>query len=253
MPNFRKVFEQGSFKNKSEVPYEKLNTPFKKDTYKKGALDEEKNREEEFAQEADQKYYNEIIEELRSKKKGGVDIHLSQINITELGKTEHGKEALELYKLHSQDKLEEEIIRGFLASVQSSSNEYNFGAMLLNWSIDKTERKKAEEKELLKEKARQKLTELKRKNPHIVAYIKNIDIDLLNRLDLKVISNIDQINIDQINLGDYKNNLKEYFVNKTKGKPDQEWIIENDPRFKCYCALRGILNLEPGSPEEFIK
>lgn len=249
MPDFRKTFELGNFENKPEVPYEELNTPFKKETYKMGSLNEEKNREEKLTQKSEQKYYDEIIEELRSKKRGDVDIHLSQIKIAELGKTELGKKALQLYGLHSQDSLEEKAIRSFLADTKSGSNEYNFGAMLLNWSIDKTERKKAEEKELLKEKARQKLTELKRKNPHIVAYIKNIDIDLLNRLDLGVISNI-----DQISLGDYKNNLKEYFGNKTKGKSEQWFtIIKNDPRFKCYCALKGILDLGHCSPEEFIK
>jgi len=249
MSGFRKTFELGKFEDRPKVPYEKLNTPFKKETYEKGSLNEEKNREENPEQELDQKYYDAIIEELRSKKKGGADIHLSQISIAELGKTELGKKALRLYKLHSQDKLEEKAIRGLLADAEPGSNEYNFGAMLLNWSLDRTEVKKAEEKERLKEEARKKLEELKGKNPHIVAYVDNINISLLGGLDLKAIKNIEHINV-----GDYKDNLKEYFGNKTKGKEGQEiTIIEEDPRFKFYCSLRGILNLGPGSPEEFIK
>lgn len=247
MSEFKNIFEHKKVEDGLKKPYEELKTPFKKETYEKGSLDEEKNREEEPIQKSEQEYYDTIIEELRSKKRGGADIHLSQIKIADLN-----KEALDLYKLHSQDKLEEKTIRSFLAKVEPGSNEYNLGAMLLNWSFDKVERKRTEEKEKFKEEARQKLDELKRKNPHIVAHIDNIDLTLLTSLDLKAISNIDQA--DPADLGEYKNRLREYFGNKTKGKPDQELIIiENDPRFKCYCALKGILELGSCSPEEFIK
>ncbi len=246
MPEFKKVFEQGDFEKKPPVPYEELKTPFKKETYQKGALDEQgrEDKEDVIDSAIKQEYYDKIIEELRSKKRGGADFHFSQISIGELSKN---REALDLYKLHTEDQLEEEKIRRFLAKVPAGSNEYNFGAMLLTWSLDRTEEKRVREKELLKKEAEQKLIELKTAKPHIAAYVDNINLDLLKRLDLKVIKDLNEQSFI-----DYEKNLREYFKNKTEGKKEIKREVEKDPRYQWYCMLREVLDLGPGRPDIFI-
>lgn len=240
MPNFRKTFELGDFKNRSEVPFEELNTPFKKETYKKGPLDKEKNREDDPMQELSQKDYDEIIELLRSKKRGGADIHLSQINIAKLGETELGKEALRLFKLHIEDKLGEEEIRGLLADAKEGSNEYNFGAMLLNWSLDKTEIKKAAEREMLKREAEEKM----KNDPHISAKIEGIDLFFLRKPEWEVTTG-------KRSFESYEEKLLAYLKSqKEEGRAIES--LKTDPRFQYYCVMQKVINNKSITPENFL-
>ncbi len=101
---------------------------------------------------------------------------------------------------------------------------------------------------VIKKEAEEKLNKLKNKKPHIAVCIEGIDINSLRRYDYKMIKDL-----DRVNFGNYENNLREYFRNKTRGKEKDLTIIENDSRFKCYCVLKEALNLGTCRPEEFIK
>lgn len=242
------IFERqiGDYKEKIKKFPKELPTPFGQNfsRFEEGKKEQKEPSDYNIERKEDKGYFNILRAELKGIRSGGVDRHLGYFNVDALS-----NRAIDFYREFKKNKLDEKELNEYISQFPTGDDEYNFIALLRTWILDKKQIDTEKEKKLLKEKARQKLIELKRKYPHVIAYVDNIDLDLLKRLDLKVISNI-----DQINLGDYKNSLKEYFGTKIEGKPDQELIIiKNDPRFKCYCALRGILNLEPGSPEEFIK
>lgn len=190
----------------------------------------------------EQDYYSMLRRELKQKREGGTDIHFSDIDIDELS-----PKALELYRKYKRGKINSEEIKKFSAETATASSDYSFAAMLLNWQIDKAELERAKEKELLKKEAKQKLIDLKNVKPHIVAYVDNINLDLLKRLDLKAIKDLDEQSFIS-----YEKNLREYFKNKTEGKKEIKKEVEEDPRYQWYCMLREILDLGPSRPDIFI-
>jgi hypothetical protein len=247
MPTFEQKI--GDYGEKIKKLPKEVHTPFGYDfdRFEKGKKGNESN-DQPYSYNIERKeergYFNTLKTELETMQGGGGDRHLGYFDVGKLS-----DKALDFYREFKKNKLDEKELDEYISMFPPGDNEYNFIAFLRTWILDKKQLNAEKEKEKLKEEARRKLEELKKNNPHVVAHIDNINLDSLRRLDLKVISNI-----DQINLGDYRNNLKEYFGNKTKGKQEQELkIIKDDPRFDFYCSLKGILNLEPGKPEEFIK
>jgi hypothetical protein len=252
MSRIERTFEHkvGDYKKNLKVPIEETKTPFGKgvEGYDKNIKPTDKI-EEHYGQfgerEKDEKYEN-IRKRIREMKRGDVDMHLGKIDEDELP-----LEALDLFDKHEHKKLHEDEVTLFTSKYEIGSNEQVFGALLRTWILDKKSIDAEKEKGRLKEEARQKLDELRRKNeqnPHVVSHVDNINISSLRWLDLKTVNNI-----EHVNMGAYKNNLKEYFGNRIMGKQGREvTIIEEDPRFRFYCSLKGILNLGPGSPDEFL-
>jgi len=214
--------------------------------YEKGKQIPEKNKFSEYEKERgeDAGHFNYLREKLRKMKEGGSDRHFGQIDVEGLS-----DEAINFYRLFEKGNLDENKLDEYTSKLSPGDNEYNFAALLRNWILERKDLNAEKEKEALKMEAENKLMELKKKKPHIAARLNNIDLNLLRRLDFKMIANLDGENFN-----DYENNLKEYFKNKTQKKPDEALtIIKNDPRFKCYAALKEALDLGPGSPEKFIK
>lgn len=246
MSEFKNIFEHKNIEAGLKKPYEELKTPFKKETYSKGLPLDKSIEEEKIKSPAEKNEqlnsYEKLREDLRSRKKGGGDVHFSQLKIANLSEG-----ALDLYQKYQDNSLAKREIIEFEKKATIDSDDYNFAAMLLNWRIDKAELERAKEKELLKKEAEKKLDELKTIKPHIAAYIDNINLDLLKRLDLKVIKDL-----DEQSFMNYEKNLREYFRNKTEGKEEIKKEVEKDPRYQWYCMLREILNLGPGRPDIFI-
>lgn len=223
-------------------------TPFGSgfERYEKGKQFPEKNKFAEYEKERgeDAGHFNYLREKLRKMKEGGSDIHFGQIDVDGLS-----DEAVNFYRLFEKSNLNEKQLDEYTSQFSPGDNEYNFAALLRNWILERKNLDVEKEKTLLKKEAEKKLGELKNKKPHIAASIDNIDLNLLRRLDFKIIADLDAGKFN-----DYENNLREYFRNKTQKNPDERLtVIENDPRFKCYCALKEALDLGPCSPEEFIK
>jgi len=252
MSGFRKTFEHevGDYKKSLGVPIEETKTPFGKGVEGYGKdikpIDELEEKYGQFSEREKDERYENIRKRIREKKRGDVDIHLSKIDEDGLP-----LEALDLFEKYEHKKLHEDEVMLFTSKYEIGSEEQVFGALLRTWILDKKSMDVEKEKARLKEEAKQKLGYLRAKNkenPHIMAHVDNINISSLRWLDLNTLKNIEHINV-----GDYRDNLKEYFGNRTRGKQGREFaIIEEDPRFRFYCSLKGILNLGPGSPEEFI-
>lgn len=240
MPNFEKNF------------LEKTTTPFRKDTYdstKKNVPPKYKIGKYEDLNAERREDRDSCGIDLRKMKEGGIDFHFSQIDVDSLS-----AKSLDLYRKFKKNKLEKDELDKFTSKFLPGDNEYNFAALLRTWLLEKKGQSVEREKETLKEEAKQKLLELKNKKPYIAAHLDDIDLDLLRRLDFKIIKNLNQQNFE-----DYEKNLREYFINKVESNREEKSkeikisIIKNDPRFRCYCALREMLDLEPCNPDAFIK
>lgn len=235
--------------------FEKIITPFRKDTYEpkskdaSSRYDAEKYEELNIERKEEKDFYAGIRTELREMKKSGVDFHFSQIDPDKLS-----NEALDFFRKYKRNDLKEEEVDKFTSKFVPGDNEYNFMALVRTWLLEKKGIAVGKEKEMLKNEALKKITELKKKKPCIAAYLDSIDLAALRRLDYKIVEDL-----NPENFGDYESNLREYFSNKIKGKNNADLvetkltIIENDSRFKYYCALREALDLGPCNPETFIQ
>jgi hypothetical protein len=123
-----------------------------------------------------------------------------------------------------------------------------------NLEIEENLKKKETEREQLKKEFKNRLSEIEKNKPHVVAAIKALDLDIFRKPDYEAI-----INLDERNLGDYKKGLKKYFDLKTDSTAEKRTLqqkanmIINDPRFRYYCALRELLSLEGlCTPEIFL-
>src|SRR4030065_2923679 len=109
--------------------FEKIVTPFKKETYLKG-LPLDRNIEEEKIESPIEKNkqpdnYEKLRENLKSRKKGGGDVHFSQLKIANLSEG-----ALDLYQKYQNDSLAAREIRECEKKATIDSDDYNFAAML---------------------------------------------------------------------------------------------------------------------------
>jgi hypothetical protein len=236
MENFEKFLKS----KPSEIP-----KPFIKEEPKSLEKEILKKNEEEFVAEPERKeekgYYDALREELRSMKEGGVDSHFSDIDVDNMS-----LETLELYRKHKKEKLSEEEIKKFDDKFERGSADYNFIAMIRNWTIDRIEKDRQKEKELLKDKAAKKFNDLRKNNPHIAARIDGIKWDDLGRADYKVL-----IDLNEQNLKSYEDQLKSYFSNKLRGEKEIIKALEKDPKYRYYGMLRDIMQKGPPNPDIF--
>jgi hypothetical protein len=122
-----------------------------------------------------------------------------------------------------------------------------------NLEIEGYEKKKETERQLLRKEFMLKLEELEKSQPHIAAEIKGIDPDIFRKPDYQVV-----LNLSENSLSDYENGLKKYFNIKLGGKCEENpveskvQIVEKDPRFRYYCALKQLVNPGPCEPHIFI-
>ncbi len=110
-----------------------------------------------------------------------------------------------------------------------------------------------EEREELINNAKRKFDRLSKAKPHIAAYIEGINWASLWNSDFRVVDNLNEPEI--LN---HEKKLKSYFSEKFKDIQGENLIdkkrliIENDPRFKCYCAAKEALELGPCHPDIFM-
>lgn len=214
--------------------------------YEKGKVASKKEIADKYDKERgeDAGHFNYLKGKLRKMQAGGADIHFGQINVDALS-----DKAIDFYRRFEQGKLNEQELDEFISLYSPGDNEYNFAALLRNWALERKSIEIEKEKERLKKQAGKKLEEFKKKNPHVAAYVDDKIFNSLRRYDYKA-----TIDLNQNNFRDYESNLREYFKNMTRGKKEDPLvIIENDPRFKYYRALKEALDLGSGNPEEFIK
>jgi hypothetical protein len=177
------------------------------------------------------------------------------------------KEYLERKKEKKLTKyIKEEISDQDLATLQKDSERLSpadnfrlsFRAMIdhyaRNLEIEELEKKKQTERQILKENFMSKLDELEKNKPHVVAEIKNINPDIFRRPDYEV-----ALKLDERSLIDYEKGLIKYFDLKTDSKSEEHSpekkveVIMADPRFRYYCALRELLEIEgPCNPQIFL-
>lgn len=188
-----------------------------------------------------------LKKELKKFRNGGVDYHLSRINVHELIDDE-----LVLYKKYKERRLLEEDISEFNKKNPAVSLDYNFGAMLRQWIIDRSKKDKAELKEKMREAARKKIEDMTKTSPAVDSYLKEI-FDKLKQSDYEVV-----LNLNEENFKTYEQRLKDYFKLVAKGadapKTQEEILakIEMDPRYQHYRVLREIQKLNPVNPDYFI-
>jgi hypothetical protein len=122
-----------------------------------------------------------------------------------------------------------------------------------NLEIEEYEKKKETERQLLKREFTLKLKEMEKSQPHIAAEIRGIDFGIFRKPDYEV-----ALNLSTSSLSDYEEGLKKYFNIKLGGKYEASpaankfQLIEKDPRFKYYCALKQLVNPGPCEPQIFI-
>lgn len=110
------------------------------------------------------------------------------------------------------------------------------------------------DKELLIKEVKNELAVIKKNNPAVEDYLREINFDLLRNADYKAI-----INIDTLDIKDYERRLMEYFKNKRPKDDKKEKILKLDPAvvnnsdvYKCYSMLCHIKKQEPFNPETFV-
>lgn len=122
-----------------------------------------------------------------------------------------------------------------------------------NLEIEEYEMRKETERQILKKEFADKLKELEKHKPHIVAEIKGIDFNIFRKPDYEV-----ALNLNEDSLNTYENGLKKYFDIKLSSNTENRSreikidMIQNDPRFRYYCALKQIIDPGPCEPHIFI-
>lgn len=164
--------------------------------------------------------------------------------------TKYEKEKITDQNLTTLDKDRERLIPAdnFRLSFRAMIDHY-----ARNLEIEEYEKNKETERQLLQREFTLKLEEFRKNKPHIVAEIRGIDPSIFRKPDYEV-----ALNLSENSLSDYEKGLRKYFDIKLGGK-DKEGLIENqikiiekDPRFKYYCALKQLVNLGPCEPHVFI-
>ncbi|MFA4818073.1 MAG: hypothetical protein WC608_05160 [Parcubacteria group bacterium] len=242
--------EVGDYKRQLKRSEEKLDTPFGKgiDQFEEGKETGAKNSDKYLAYEIERGeeggYFNKLREELKAMQGGGVDRHFGYFNVNGLS-----DKTIDFYRQFKKEKLDEKKLDEYISRFSPGDNEYNFVALLRNWIQEKKCLDVEKEKRELKQKAERKFNELKKRAPHISAYVNDKVFNSLRRFDYRM-----TVDLNEANFSDYESNLREYFKNKTMGKQDEGLaIIEEDPRFKYYCAMKEALGLGPCQPDVFIK
>lgn len=114
-----------------------------------------------------------------------------------------------------------------------------------NMEMEENEKKRESERKRMYQEFTQKLADLGRNKPHVVAEIQRIDSNMFRRPDYEVV-----FKLSENALGSYEEGLKKYFDLKTDSRTEKRTpeikaeIIMKDPRFRYYCALRELLGVE---------
>jgi hypothetical protein len=232
-------FLEGKAKSKFELMKEEAQEKIKKGT--------EDDPKVELERKEERDRYSFLRNELREMKRGGTDFHFALIDVDKLS-----NQALDLFEAYKRKKPAlEKSIREFMGKSAEESDDFQFAAMIGNWTMRSAEKEKAKEREALKEQAIKKVSLLKRVNPDIEQYLEEINFDLLRRLDYEAI-----IKLDSLHLRTYEANLQAYFRNKRKKdnmtgelQHIDPRVIENDQSYKNYEMLCNILNQHPFNPD----
>lgn len=77
--------------------------------------------------------YSVLRDELKDKQKGGVDIHLANIDIDKIS-----NKLLDIYEEYKKRKIYfEKDLAEFRKTIAVDSDDFNFAAMILNWHMDR--------------------------------------------------------------------------------------------------------------------